>query len=127
MTGVYQSEGEEKPYNSVNAIDVHDYYMNSVLPKMLEESGKYKFEDNSWDKKVADVTCKGETEIFKSFYEAWYYATKYTNTKITLCKDADIERMFKTSSEHKNNIEIDFHGHTLTFVGYQYSAFFHCH
>ncbi|MGN1433111.1 MAG: right-handed parallel beta-helix repeat-containing protein [Ruminococcus sp.] len=124
MTGIYPSKGEDKPYNSVNAIDVHDYYMNAVLPKMLEESGKYKFEDNSWEEKVAEVTCNGETEIFKSFDEAWNYATKYTNTKITLCKDVEIKGNFKTSSAHKNNIEFDLQGHILTLSGYQIDEYF---
>ncbi|MGN0455485.1 MAG: hypothetical protein ACI4F2_01325 [Acutalibacteraceae bacterium] len=113
MTGIYPSKGEEKPYNSVNAIDVHDYYMNSVLPKMLEESGKYKFEDNSWGEKVAEVTCNGETEMFKSFEEAWNYARQYTNTKITVFKDFELENIYETSNQITNNIELDFQGHKI--------------
>ena len=124
MTGIYPSGGTDTLDNKINAIDVHDYYMTTILPKMLESSGMYKFKDNTVGEKVAEVSCNGETEIFKSFDEAWAYATKYTNTKITLCKDVEIEGDFKTSSAHKNNIELDFQGHILTLAGFQYYDFF---
>lgn len=113
MTGIYPSGGTDTLDNKINAIDVHDYYMTTILPKMLESSGMYKFKDNTVGEKVAEVSCNGETEIFKSFDEAWNYATKYTNTKITLCKDTEITGFFGTSTEHKNNIELDLHGHKI--------------
>lgn len=113
MTGIYPSGGTDTLDNKINAIDVHDYYMTTILPKMLESSGMYKFKDNTVGEKVAEVSCNGETEIFKSFDEAWNYATKYTNTKITLCKDTEITGFFGTSTEHKNNIELDLQGHKI--------------
>lgn len=113
MTGIYPSGGTDTLDNKINAIDVHDYYMTTILPKMLESSGMYKFKDNTVGEKVAEVSCNGETEIFKSFDEAWAYATKYTNTKITLCKDTEITGFFGTSTEHKNNIELDLQGHKI--------------
>lgn len=113
MTGIYPSGGTDTLDNKINAIDVHDYYMTTILPKMLESSGMYKFKDNTVGEKVAEVSCNGETEIFKSFDEAWNYATKYTNTKITLCKDTEITGFFGTNTEHKNNIELDLQGHKI--------------
>lgn len=117
MTGIYPGTGTKVVYNEINAIDVHDFYMSTIIPKMLEYSGKYKFKDGSISEKAAEVTCNGTTEYFKSFDEAWDYATQYTKTKITFCKDAETSRMLKTSEEHKNNIEIDLQGHTINTKG----------
>lgn len=113
MTGVYPSGSKKTAYNKINATDVHDYYMSTIIPKMLESSGMYKFKDSTVGEKIAEVTCNGTTEIFKSFDEAWNYATKYTNTTITLCKDTEISKSFSTSTEHKNNIELDLQGHKI--------------
>lgn len=113
MTGIYPGTGTKVVYNEINAIDVHDFYMSTIIPKILEYSGKYKFKDGSISEKVAEVTCNGTTEYFKSFDEAWNYATQYTNTKITLCKDTEISDCYKTSTEYKNNIELDLQGHTI--------------
>lgn len=117
MTGVYPSKSQKTAYNKINATDVHDYYIATIIPKMLESSGMYKFKDGTIGEKAAEVTCNGTTEYFKSFDEAWNYATQYTNTKITFCKDAEISEILRTSEEHKNNIELDLQGHTINTKG----------
>ena len=125
MTGIYPSGGTDTLDNKINAIDVHDYYMTTILPKMLESSGMYKFKDNTVGEKVAEVSCNGKTEMFKSFEEAWNYARQYTNTKITVFKDLELKQPFGTSDWITNNIELDFQGHTIisytNFYGFQTS------
>ena len=113
MTGIYPGTGTKVVYNEINAIDVHDFYMSTIIPKMLEYSGKYKFKDGSISEKAAEVTCNGTTELFTNFEDAWNYAKQYTNTTIKLCKDVKIKNTLYTSSKIKNNIEVDLQGHTI--------------
>lgn len=113
MTGIYPGTGTKVVYNEINAIDVHDFYMSTIIPKILEYSGKYKFKDGSVSEKAAEVTCNGTTELFTDFEDAWNYATQYTNTTIKLCKDVKIKNTLYTSSKNKNNIEVDLQGHTI--------------
>lgn len=113
MTGIYPGTGTKVVYNEINAIDVHDFYMSTIIPKILEYSGKYKFKDGSISEKVAEVTCNGTTELFTDFEDAWNYATQYTNTTIKLCKDVKINQSLYIGKKIKNNIELDLQGHTI--------------
>ncbi|MGN1432702.1 MAG: right-handed parallel beta-helix repeat-containing protein [Ruminococcus sp.] len=113
MTGIYPGTGTKVVYNEINAIDVHDFYMSTIIPKMLEYSGKYKFKDGSISEKAAEVTCNGTIELFTDFEDAWNYATQYTNTTIKLCKDVKIKKSLYIGNKIKNNIELDLQGHTI--------------
>lgn len=113
MTGIYPGTGTKVVYNEINAIDVHDFYMSTIIPKMLEYSGKYKFKDGSISEKAAEVTCNGKTEFFTDFEDAWNYATQYTNTSIKLFKDVKINKTLTIGDKIKNNIELDLQGHTI--------------
>lgn len=114
MTGIYPGTGTKVVYNEINAIDVHDFYMSTIIPKILEYSGKYKFKDGSVSEKAAEVTCNGTTEYYNSFDEAWNYATQYTNTKVTVFKDLQLKRWYSTNNQITNNIEIDLQGHIIS-------------
>lgn len=117
MTGItpnMDDDGTSSKNNSnFNAADVYDYYMNEILPEEMKMADKYKFEDNTWDTKVADVTCENKTKMFKTFDDAWNYAVSYTNSSIDLYENLKINEAYSTSKKITNNITLDMNGNTI--------------